>query len=201
MKGIFFVQLKNYILTRYGEKVWNDIFKQAKIGSTQLYFSSQVYDEEDFFRIIKTMLKFTGQTPEKFFENLGEHITPYFLNTCKPIMNPKWKSLDVIEHFQEFNYHLLQTGEESINTGTFVCKRLDENHAFFTYQSPRKLCAAIAGLIKGIAAHFNESLLIQQSECMLEGFPECRFHITRTNHGVSMISPLLKMEKESVHEQ
>ena len=61
--------------------------------------------------------------------------------------------------------------------GKFVCKR-DKNCVEISYTSPRKMCYLAVGLMRGIAKHFNERIIIKQTQCVFENAPECHFHVS-----------------------
>jgi predicted hydrocarbon binding protein len=45
------------------------------------------------------------------------------------------------------------------------------------YASPRGLCALARGMIRGVAEHYGEVVTIEQTTCMSEGAPVCRFDV------------------------
>lgn len=46
-----------------------------------------------------------------------------------------------------------------------------------TYDSPRRLCAFLEGLVLGTAAHYGEEVELEQTTCMHRGDPACGYRI------------------------
>ena len=45
------------------------------------------------------------------------------------------------------------------------------------YDSERRLCVLLEGLIRGTAAHYEEDVDVREPECMLRGDPACVFDV------------------------
>jgi serine/threonine protein kinase len=56
------------------------------------------------------------------------------------------------------------------------------------YSSRRRLCALATGIIRGLAAHFQERVAIEEPSCMLRGDPFCSFVVHR-EHGDAAPAP------------
>ena len=105
-------------------------------------------------------------------------MSAFFLDVYKAFIKPEWKTLDILEHIEEYNYKILQAGEASELAGKFNCTRIDPFNLQIIYKSPRKMCPVLVGLIKGLAIHYHEQTSIKQTQCVLEGDNACLFHIS-----------------------
>jgi Haem-NO-binding len=180
MNGIFFVQLQQYINNEYESNSWEVILQRAEIPEGKLYFSSQKYDEEEFFRIFNESIRFLGLSRKKFLNGLGVFISLNLIKICKSVIKADWKTLDLLEHIEEFNTRLLQTGDDPALSGKFDCERISPREIRIEYTSPRKLCPLFTGLIKGIADYYKEKVIIDEPSCSLLGHPHCQFLISLT---------------------
>lgn len=177
MRGIFFVQLQSYVCNNFERKTWEKILVQAGLSDSKIYYSHQQYPEEEFFQVLAEALRITKTSLDKFLVDLGEKLVPFFVQTYNSVIQKDWKTLDVIERLELFNYNILQQGENALNQGKFICKR--ENHSVnVTYISPRKMCYFAIGLMKGFAKHFNEKIIIKHNQCALENAPECHILVS-----------------------
>jgi predicted hydrocarbon binding protein len=52
-----------------------------------------------------------------------------------------------------------------------------EGRLVLVYASPRGLCALARGMIRGVAEHYGEVVTIEETTCMSEGAPTCRFDV------------------------
>jgi hypothetical protein len=57
---------------------------------------------------------------------------------------------------------------------------LDSDGVTIDYSSPRQLCVLLRGLAEGTARHYGESATIDETACMREGAPSCRFEVRLT---------------------
>jgi hypothetical protein len=178
MNGIFFVQLQQYIDDRYDNNPWEAILQRAGIPNKKLYFSGTQYEEAEFFRIFNESIKFLGLSPEKFLNGLGDFISVNFIKMCQPVIKADWKTLDLLEHLEEFNSRLLQSGDEPTLSGKFACKRVSHHEVSLDYTSPRKLCPIVVGFIKGIADYYKEKVIIKETLCSLKGDSHCQFVVS-----------------------
>lgn len=178
MNGIYFVQLQQYVNTQYKSIPWESILIKAGVSEGKRYFSGQQYEEEEFFRIFRASINLLHISQEKFLDGLGVHISSNFIKLCQPVIKADWRTLDLLEHIEEFNSKLLQTWNDPSFSGKFTCKRVNTHTLSIEYLSPRKLCPVLAGLIKGVADHYNEKIIINETSCSLRGDPHCLFLVS-----------------------
>lgn len=178
MRGVYLVQLNKYISQKYGKEHWKEYLKKINVSENKLYFSNNHYDEAEFINLIKEILIKTGQTREQFLESFGKFMCLFFLESYKIFIKPEWKTLDVLEHIEEYNRNILQAGGTDELAGKFKCKRIDPANLQIIYNSPRRMCSSVIGLIKGLSDHFKEQTIIQQSRCILQGDQECHFLVS-----------------------
>lgn len=177
MRGFLIVRLQEYVQGKFGRDVWLSILQSVGLPTTKLYFSQTSYPDDEFYRIIGESIRLSGMKNDPFFEEFGYSLGPIFLITLKPMLKPEWKAIDILEHIQEFNYHMLQQGEQPVNMGQFNVLRKTNDTIQIEYSSPRQLCHLAIGLFKSIANQLDEELTINQSKCMLHGDAKCILEI------------------------
>ena len=47
-----------------------------------------------------------------------------------------------------------------------------------TYTSNRRLCALAKGIVRGVAAHYGERILVFDAACTFSGDPHCELVVT-----------------------
>jgi hypothetical protein len=52
---------------------------------------------------------------------------------------------------------------------------------FIVYESPRRLCVLLRGLVEGTARHYGENAEVVEPTCMLRGDDACTFDVTLTS--------------------
>jgi predicted hydrocarbon binding protein len=56
-------------------------------------------------------------------------------------------------------------------------ERADEERLRIVYDSPRRLCAFLDGLVAGTAAYFGEPVEVSELTCVTRGDAECVFAV------------------------
>src|SRR5690242_8750310 len=112
MRGIMFAQLRDYVNEKIHGSFWEDCLEAVNIPHTKRYFSNKTYPDDEFFRIFFQILKESGKGHKEFLEEFGTAVGPTFFEMFKMIINPAWKTLDLLEHLEDFNYNMLQKGEQ-----------------------------------------------------------------------------------------
>ncbi|MCU7811209.1 MAG: heme NO-binding domain-containing protein [Candidatus Thiodiazotropha sp. (ex Notomyrtea botanica)] len=58
-------------------------------------------------------------------------------------------------------------------------QRESEDVLIVNYQSHRKLCPVVRGIIRGLGEMFSEYFDIDETQCMHHGMEKCIMHVTR----------------------
>ena len=58
-------------------------------------------------------------------------------------------------------------------------QRLSPTSVLVDYRSKRRLCAVAKGIARGVGAHYNEALIIDERSCMHAGAAACEIVISR----------------------
>jgi len=59
------------------------------------------------------------------------------------------------------------------------CQRVGPDEVVVVYSSARKMCAVAKGIARGMARHFQETVAVNESACMLVGAKECPISVRR----------------------
>jgi len=99
---------------------------------------------------------------------------------------PRFRMAYAVDSAKEFllgicrlHQTLVSTLPKGLQTGPpeFKYESPADDKLVMAYNSPRRLCSFMVGLIQGVADRFGESIAIQQTECMLRGDKRCRFEL------------------------
>ena len=176
MHGIIFAELKKYVTTKLGAEAWTNLLNESGIGP-KIYLAFQTYPDQEAIAIVSTASKVTGGSIAAILEDFGVFITPDLMSMYKHLIKPAWRTLDLIEHTEETIHHLVRTRERGAQPPALKCSRGDTDEVIITYSSPRKMCALAVGIAKGVAKHYDEQIIVNQTSCMLEGSSSCKISI------------------------
>ena len=65
-----------------------------------------------------------------------------------------------------------------INPPDVRCIRIRSNQVAIAYQSPRRMCILLKGLVQGVARFYGDEISLQETVCMLRSGQICRINLT-----------------------
>lgn len=174
MYGAYLTQLGNYISAKLGGDSWQQILEQAKVP-LKIYIPNQTYSDEEMESLVQAATLVAGMSRNTLLENLGEYMVPDMMNIYGSLIEPSWRTLDVLENLPEIIERVQATHEsEQIEHPTFSYQRTGPDRLQMTYSSSRHLCGLAKGMIKGFARYFSEQVVIKEAFCMDLGSPACQ---------------------------
>jgi hypothetical protein len=172
MHGIIFSELQKYVETKYSSEVWKGLLKEAGIGN-RLYVPFQTYPDQEVMMLVSTASKLTGQPVGQILEDFGEFIAPDLMNLYRSLVDPRWKTLDFLEHTEATIHRVVRLKNAGAEPPELKVSRASPTEVLITYTSARRMCGVAKGIARGLARHYDESVTITESACMLRGHPKC----------------------------
>ncbi len=172
MHGIIHSELKRFVVARHGAGVWNELLKQAGLERAT-YLASEQYADDEASRIVATASRMTNLPTVAILEDFGEYIAPHLLEIYEPLIDPSWRTLDVIERTEGTIHSVVRLKNPAAHPPELKVRRIGPDEVELTYDSPRKMCSVAKGIGKGLGKHFGETIRISESSCMLRGAASC----------------------------
>jgi predicted hydrocarbon binding protein len=179
MHGIIFSALKKYVRTRLGDEAWTNLRTAAGLAD-RVYLPVQTYPDAEIDALIQTVASLSGITNDQLLHDFGRSMVPDFLTVYRPLLQPDWRTLDVLEHIEKKIHPAVRTNNPGANPPALEIERTAENHVVIKYRSERQWCALGRGLIQGIADHYGEKVTIGEETCQQRGQETCEIAVTRT---------------------
>jgi predicted hydrocarbon binding protein len=183
MHGLIFLQLQKFAQNKAGPQAWEILLKEANLPVTS-YSPVRAYPDQEVFAIVGAASRILNQTPSQILEAFGEFIAPELIRLYGRMLDPKWKTLDVIENTEKLVHTAVRVGNPGAKPPVLECIRTTENELQIMYSSERQMCQLAKGIITGIARHFGETITVTDDACMHRGDPFCAMQVTRTNKDI-----------------
>lgn len=177
MHGAIFVQLQKYVTQKMGPGAWNELLIKAGIPINKLFLPLEQYPVNDIIRLLFGATQITLKPQKIILEDFGEFLGAYLMETYGQFVNPRWKTLDVLEKGDSQIYQVLKFQEDNALPAILMAERESATQVSLIYSSPRKMCSVGVGVIKGIARHFGEKIALNQPRCMLKGDSCCKISV------------------------
>lgn len=176
MHGIIFAELRRYAENELGPESWPLLVADAGL-SGKLYQVAQQFPDSEFRTLLAAIARALSRPAETVLQDFGSFIAPGLLKMHAHSIRPDWRTLDVIEHTERAIHQVIRQGDSYALPPEISVGRISSRELLLGYRSGRKLCPFAKGIILGIAHHYAEDVVIDETTCMLDGADCCRMKI------------------------
>ena len=175
MHGLIFAELKKYVETKFDAKTWETLLEKSGLKGN-MYIAASVYPDSDIMALVGTACTMTGLSAKAVLEDFGEFIAPDLVAQYSFLIKPEWTFLDFLCNTED-TIHKVVRFHQGVTPPRLVVNRTSNDSVVISYDSARRMCALLKGIVKGAAKHFKEDVRILESRCMLQGDPACMFTV------------------------
>lgn len=181
MYGVIIHFLREYVIECHGgEPTWQKII-EAQGHKFKLYFPVQDYPDEEVLQLVGTASDALNIPIPDILEDFGAYIGPKLLTFYHMYLKDKsMKTFDVIEAAGARIHDVLHEHNPNRKPPMLTTHRKSDNVLYIHYQSHRKLCPIVSGIIRGLGDNFNEQLEINETQCMHDGDDRCIMRVTKS---------------------
>ncbi len=185
MHGLIFFYLQKFAdVAAAGSTSWQGV-RSSGVTTISRFLPSGTYPDADTVAILSTIADTTGRPLPAILEEFGVFLAPHLVKVAGPIVDPEWRTLDLIEHTEEIIHAMTRTPTPGAVPPVLETARQSPTELHLVYNSARRLCPLAIGMMRGIAAHYGETIRIEEPSCLLRGDPFCSFvieHIATNTH-------------------
>ncbi|MCM8857733.1 MAG: heme NO-binding domain-containing protein [Candidatus Thiodiazotropha sp.] len=180
MYGVIFHFLRDYVIERHGgEATWKALL-DAQGYKFKLYFPVQDYPDEEIIALVETASKALDTPIPVVLEDFGSYVGPQLLSFYHMyIKNKEMTTFDVIEAAGGSIHDVIHKHNPNRKPPRLSSIRESDDVLMVHYQSHRKLCPVVRGIIRGLGEKFNERFDINETQCMHDGADKCIMKVTR----------------------
>lgn len=182
MHGLIFFFLHKFA-ERYPAGSASRVGQAADAGPAgQTHLPSGVYPDADAVAMLASLADSAGKPLGEIVAGFGEFLAAHLVKVAGSLIESDWRTLDLIEHTEAIIHSMVRTTKPGASPPVLEAFRASPDELHLIYSSKRRLCLLATGLIRGLAAHYNEQITAEESSCMLRGDPFCSF-VIRREHG------------------
>jgi hypothetical protein len=179
MHGIVLSELQKFVVSKHAHAGWKAVTEKAGLAH-KVYLAAGQYPDSEMVSLVTAASAVTGQELFEIVEAFGDFIVPSLLRMYGHLLEPGWKSLDVIEHTEGTVHTVVRKSDKDALPPKLHTRRTGPDTVVLIYDSPRKMCSLAVGIGKGLARHFGEALSIDQTQCMHRGGKFCEIVYRKT---------------------
>jgi hypothetical protein len=175
VKGIVFNLLEDAVTRAHGENVWDDLLETA--GLDGAYTSLGTYPDLHLTGLVEAASAATGMPPQATIRWFGREAMPALAAANPGFFDPHDDVRSFLYTLNDIIHPEVRKLYPGADVPTFGFTTAEDGTITMRYGSPRRLCAFAEGLIEGAAAHFGQTVAIEQPSCMLRGDELCAIEI------------------------
>jgi hypothetical protein len=178
MHGTILTLLKRYVQTQYDHSTWVKLMELSGLDKIE-FDHKTVYPDEHIYALVGHAAEMTGLSAGELHEKFGEYLVPDLMYMYQRLLKPEWKTLDMLEH-TELTMHKQVRQEHAENSPPVLeVSRLGPNELMIDYVSPRRMGGLAVGIVRGLAAYYDEADLIDVMPTTTEDGERVRIHVRR----------------------
>ncbi len=182
MHGVVFGELQRFVTSGHGQTGWTALLDKAGL-SDRTYLAVNDYPDAEIESLVQGASEMTGLERAEILEAFGEFIVPSLLKMYGHLLDPKWKTLDVINHTEGTVHTVVRTKNKGAKPPLLKTRREDKDAVVLIYHSPRQMCSLAIGIARGLAQHFQEKITVHETECMHKGAASCVIVFRKISQG------------------
>lgn len=181
MHGLIFFYIQKFADQLASGTIAHAGLRSTVVSSTAHYLPSGVYDDHEAVSLLQSMADDAGTPLPDLLARFGDFLAPHLVKVAGPLIDPRWRTLDLIEHTEAIIHSMVRTAKPGAEPPVLETVRVAPDELHLVYSSRRRLCPMAGGLMQGLARHFGETLAVEETSCMLRGDAFCAFTVRRTD--------------------
>ena len=173
MHGLIFASFRDYLLTEHGA----DIAREVLVGEPQ-YTLSEAYPDEQFLALLERACGRTALSRDEILFEFGVFTAATtFARLYSVVFKASPTARDFLMTVEEPIHDVIRVTLPDARPPELALTDLGEDGLEIVYTSPRRICAMLRGLVEGTGRVYDETLQVEELECMHHGASACRFLI------------------------
>jgi predicted hydrocarbon binding protein len=175
MKGLVFNIFEEFIEENFGDDTWDLILDESG-EEEDVFVGPKTYPDSIFMNLVQTAVKLKELKLEDAVRMFGKFSYSRLKGKLPDIMEDYSSPEEILFALDGIIHVEVRKLLEDANPPSFDVKR-EGKDIIMEYQSDRKLCFFVEGLLEGLALSFQKKVKYTQTECTHKGHDHCIFNI------------------------
>lgn len=177
MKGIIFNLFEEFLVENLGEDACEEILASTPMKTTEPFVGPGSYPDEDLMALVASTVKRMGVPADEALRAFGRFCIPPLARRFPGLMTPHSHPRDFLLTVDSFHSTEVNKLFDGARCPRFHYESPAPDRLVMRYESDRRLCALVDGLLDGVASHYGVPIRHVQTSCMLRGDPACTFDL------------------------
>lgn len=177
MKGIIFNLLGGYLTDRFGEDKYEEILSSCKLQSDDPFtmVSPATYADADFGIIAAKAAEILKMSIPDLLREMGTHAMPKLAERYPGFFTDYDHPADFLKTASFIHEIEVKKLYKDADVPKFTIESETPEQMILSYNSKRRLCHLVEGLLTGLGNYYNIPLKVKQTECQISGGQQCVF--------------------------
>lgn len=176
MQGVVLLGIQRFARERFGPDFWRMVETDAGIAG-RLYLPSQSYPMSEVDAAIGSVSRHSGMSVPMVLESIGDYVAPDMLAAYSSLIEPQWGLLDVLLRSEAIVERAALKHGIKLANSPIEGRTGSNGDIVLAYRSPWRICQLVKGLVRGLGAHLNEPVTIEELRCAAMGSPACEWAV------------------------
>lgn len=173
MHGLIFASFRDYLVSEHGEDAASDV-----LAGEPLYSLGEAYPDEQFLALLERALVRTSLSSDELLFEFGVFTAATtFARLYAVLFKASPTARDFLLTVETPIHDVIRVALPDARPPQLALTDLGENGLEIVYTSPRRICAMLRGLVEGTGRVYDETLEVEELECMHHGAAACRLLI------------------------
>jgi predicted hydrocarbon binding protein len=181
MKGVVFNLLESFISEGWGDAKYEQILGLCPLKTKEPFVGPGTYPDSDLMTIAGKTAELLGLPLHDAVRAFGRYCFPKLIAKVPDLVGEYSDAKSFLKGVDGVIHVEVRKLFPKAITPSFKYEENDVNHLRIYYQSERKLCAFMEGLLDGVSDHFKIQINQEHKTCMHHGAEHCAFDLTFLN--------------------
>lgn len=177
MKGIVFNIFEEFVTENWGEDTYEEILDATSLKTDEPFVAPGAYPDEDLMSLVATAVDQLGVPLPDALRAFGRFCFPGLARAYPIFLDGHTDAKTFLLTVETVIHVEVRKLMPDASPPRFDYEDPGPDQLVIQYKSTRKLCHLMAGLLDGVGDHFGIEIESQQTECVLDGAPHCRFEL------------------------
>ena len=178
MHGTIFTLLKRYVQTQYDHSTWVKLTELAGLAAGN-FSHREVYPDEQMYALVGQAAEMVGIPAGELHEKFGEYLVPDLMYMYQKYVDPDWRTLEMLENTEHTMHDQVRREHPENSPPVLQVQRLNPNELLINYVSPRRMGGLAVGIVRGLAAYYDEADRIDVLPTTSEDGERVQIHVRR----------------------
>lgn len=181
MKGIIFRAFEAFVVEQFGQEFYERVLESTPSAAPGVFVGPGTYPDQVLLDLVRTTVELSGAPLEPALIGFGRGAFSRLAATFPSCVTEHEHPIDLLQSIDGVIHTEVRKLYPEAVTPRIQVVRTDHDVAQLFYQSARRLCPVLIGLVQGACDRLGYAMQHTHPRCMQRGDAVCEFEMTFTS--------------------